>query len=186
MYQLDNLFILFIFLTVDTLDFIVLQKLISENENQECSNFSVNFAIAIRDQEYLDWIDKWTSWISNRVDLGRSDMIAKEHINLGWPVLSQQIAAVKLFQTAVKFFLKPHLLWNDGGRISSDLRTYLFILWLQIPKKINQECQHNMLVEMLNLVNITKRQWFGLRLFIQSSWSEFHECVWLERLSDIT
>ena len=59
MYQLDHLFILFIFITVDTqdLDFIVLQKLISENENQDCSNFSVNFAIAIRDQEYLDWID---------------------------------------------------------------------------------------------------------------------------------
>ena len=50
MYQLDHLFILFIFITVDTqdLDFIVLQKL-SENENQDCSNFSVNFAIANRD-----------------------------------------------------------------------------------------------------------------------------------------
>ena len=51
MYQLDHLFILFIFITVDTqdLDFIVLQKLISENENQGCSNFSVNFTIANRD-----------------------------------------------------------------------------------------------------------------------------------------
>ena len=51
MYQLDHLFILFIFITVDTqdLDFIVLQKLLSENENQDCSNFSVNFAIASRD-----------------------------------------------------------------------------------------------------------------------------------------
>ena len=51
MYQLDHLFILFIFITVDTqdLDFIVLQKLLSENENQDCSNFLVNFAIVSRD-----------------------------------------------------------------------------------------------------------------------------------------
>ena len=90
MYQLDHLFILFIFITVDTqdLDFIVLQKLLSENENQDCSNFSVKFAIANRDSRpRVFGLDrfislKWTSWISNRVDLGRSDMIAKEHINL--------------------------------------------------------------------------------------------------------